>query len=134
MEIIFENLKKLIELNKNDILFIKNKLNGKISKIIKEKKIRDLKEKINKIINNFEFLINNDEFDYLECLINNKNFDESKLPKEIAEKVQYYKNKKSSIEKLFSLHNLNINKDNKNNYNLICQEYVILNIFDIDNN
>ena len=134
MEIIFENLKKIIELNKNDILFIKNKLNGKISKIIKEKKIRDLKEKINKIINNFEFLINNDEFDYLECLINNKNFDESKLPKEIAEKVQYYKNKKSSIEKLFSLHNLNINEDYKNNYNLICQEYVILNIFDIDNN
>ena len=53
MEIIIENLNKFIELNKNDILLIKKKLNGKISKIIKEKKMRDIIEKINKTIKNF---------------------------------------------------------------------------------
>ena len=94
MEIIIENLNKFIKLNKNDILLIKKKLNGKISKIIKEKKLRDLKEKKNKTIRKFEFLINNDEFDSLECLINSKNFIESKLPQEISKKVQVYKDKK----------------------------------------
>ena len=53
MEIIIENLNKFIKLNKNDILLIKKKLNGKISKIIKEKKLRDLKEKKNKTIKKF---------------------------------------------------------------------------------
>ena len=38
MEIIIDNLKKLINLTKNDILLIKKRLYGKISKIIKEKK------------------------------------------------------------------------------------------------
>ena len=134
MEIIIENLNKFIELNKNDILLIKKKLNGKISKIIKEKKLRDLREKINKTIRNFEFLINNDEFDSLECLINSKNFIESKLPQEISKKVQIYKDKKNNIENIFSLHNLNVNEQYNDNYKLICQEYVILNIFDNDNN
>ena len=134
MEIIIENLKKIIELNKNDILLIKKKLNGKISKIIKEKKIRDIREKINKTIKNFEFLINNGEFDSLECLINSKNFKESKLPEEIKNKVKIYKDKKNNIENMFSLYNLNINEQHNDNYKLICQEYVILNIFDIDNN
>ena len=132
MEIMIENLKKNIELTKNDILLIKKELNGKISKVIKEKKIRDLKEKISKIIRNFEFLLNNEELDNLECLINNMNFDESKLPKEIVDKVIFYKNKKNIIENLFSLHNLNVNEDYNQNYNLICQEYVILNLFEID--
>ena len=61
---------------------------------------------MNKIIRNFEFLINNDEFDYLECLINNMNFDESKLPKDISKKLQIYKDKKKMVENIFSLNNL----------------------------
>ena len=101
MEIIIENLNKFIKLNKNDILLIKKKLNGKISKIIKEKKLRDLKEKKNKTIRKFEFLINNDEFDSLECLINSKNFIESKLPQEISKKVQVYKDKKIILKIYF---------------------------------
>ena len=129
LDIIIENLKALIELNKNDILLIKKKLNGKITKIIKEKKIRDLKEKMNKIIRNFEFLINNDELDYLECLLNSMNFHESKLPKDISKKVQIYKGKKKLIENIFSSNYLNANEVYNNNYKLICQEYVILNIF-----
>ena len=129
MEIIIENLNKIINLNKNDILLIKKKLNGKISKIIKEKKIRDLKGKIQKIIRNFEFLINNDEFDQLECIINNMNFDEFKFPQEITKKIKLYQDKKNDIDKLFALHNLNVNEVN---FKLICQEIVILNIFEVD--
>ena len=134
MEIIIDNLKKIIDLTKNDILLIKKRLNGKISKIIKEKKMRDLKDKINKILRNYEFLINNDEFDYLDCLINKSRFHMEKLPKEISDKVKMYKNKKNNIENLFYSHNLNINEDYNNNYNLICQEFIILNIFEVDNN
>ena len=134
LEIIIENLQNIIELNKNDILLIKKQLNGKISKVIKEKKIRDIKEKINKTIRNFEFLINNEEFDNLECLINSQNFKKSKLPEEITKKIQIYKDKKNNIENIFLLHNLNVNEQYNDNYKLICQEYVILNIFDIDNN
>lgn len=134
MEIIIQSMKKIIDLSKNNILLIKNKLNGKISKIIKEKKIRDLKEKINKIVRNFEFLLNNDEFDYLECLINSRNFDKSKLPKEIADKVEIYKLKKNNIETLLNPNGLNINEDYNNNYNLICQEYVIINLLEVENN
>ena len=132
LEIIVEYLQKLIELTKNDILLIKKKLNGAISKIIKEKKIRDLQEKISMVIKDFEFLINNTEFEELECLINSKDFEENKLPKDIINKIKYYKDTKANIEILFSLNNLNSNIDNKYNYNLICQEYVILNLFDID--
>ena len=134
MEIIIQSMKKIIDLSKNNILLIKNKLNGKISKIIKEKKIRDLKEKINKIVRNFEFLLNNDEFDYLECLINSRNFDKSKLPKEIEDKVEIYKLKKNNIETLLNSNGLNINEDYHNNYNLICQEYVIINLLEVENN
>ena len=132
LEIIIENLQKMIELDKNNILLIEKKLNGSIIKIIKEKKIRDLKEKINKVIRNLEFLINNDEFDYLEVLINGINFEESKLPKEIWKKVQIYKEKKNNIDNLFTLHNLNINEQFNDNYKLLCQDYVILNIFEVD--
>lgn len=134
MEIIIDNLKKLINLTKNDILLIKKRLYGKISKIIKEKKMRDLKDKINKILRNYEFLLNNEEFDYLECLIHKSKFHEERLPKEISDKVKIYKNKKNNIENLFCLHNLNINEDYNNNYNLICQEFIILNIFEVGNN
>ena len=134
MEIIIENLNNFVVLNKNEISMIKKKLNGKINKIIKEKKIRDLKENINKVIRNFEFLINNDEFDYLEVLINSDNFDESKLPLETLKKLNFYRDKKNTIEKLFTLHNLNVNEDYNNNYKLMCQEYVILNFSEVDNN
>jgi len=134
MEIIIQSMKNIIDLSKNNILLIKNKLNGKISKIIKEKKIRDLKEKINKIVRKFEFLLNNDEFDNLECLINSRNFDKSKLPKEIEDKVEIYKLKKNNIETLLNSNGLNINEDYHNNYNLICQEYVIINLLEVENN
>lgn len=134
LEIIIQNMSKIIDLTKKEILLIKNKLNGKISKIIKEKKMRDLKDKMSKIARNFEFLLNNDEFDYLECLINSKNFDKSKLPKEIEDKIEIYKFKKKLIEKLFSSNGLNINDDYNNNYNLICQEYVIINLLEVEDN
>ena len=134
LEIIIQNMNKIIDLTKKDILLIKNKLNGKISKIIKEKKMRDLKDKISKIARNFEFLLNNDEFDYLECLINSKNFDKSKLPKEIEDKIEIYKFKKNLIEKLFSSNGLNINDDYNNNYKLICQEYIIINLLEVEDN
>ena len=134
MEIIIQSLKKIIDLSKNDILLIKNKLNGKISKIIKEKKMRDLKDKINKIARDFEFLLNNDEFDSLECLINSKNFDKSKLPKDIEDKVEIYKLKKNNIENLFISNGLNINEEYNNNYNLICQEYLIINLLEVEDN
>lgn len=134
LEIIIQNMSKIIDLTKKEILLIKNKLNGKISKIIKEKKMRDLKDKISKIARNFEFLLNNDEFDYLECLINSKNFDKSKLPKEIEDKIEIYKFKKKLIEKLFSSNGLNINDDYNNNYKLICQEYIIINLLEVEDN
>ena len=132
MEIIIENLKKYILLSKNNILLIKKQLNGKIIKIIKEKKIRDLKEKINKVIRNFKLLLNNKEFHNLTSQINNLNSDEPKLPKEITDKINIYHDKKINIENLFALYNFKDNEDFNNNYKLICQEYVILNIFDVD--
>ena len=103
-------------------------------KLLRKKKMRDLKDKINKILRNYEFLLNNEEFDYLECLIHKSKFHEERLPKEISDKVKIYKNKKNNIENLFCLHNLNINEDYNNNYNLICQEFIILNIFEVGNN
>ena len=113
------------------MLLIKNKLDEKINTIIKEKKLRDLKDKIDEIIRNFEFLINNEEFDYLECLINSNEFCESKLPNNIIKKLNFYKEKKMSIENLFSLHNINVNEDyDHNNHNLLCQECITININD----
>jgi hypothetical protein len=134
MEIIIQSLKKIIDLSKNDILLIKKKLDGKISKIIKEKKMRDLKDKINRIARDLEFLLNNDEFDSLECLINSKNFDKSKLPKDIEDKVEIYKLKKNNIENLFISNGLNINEEYNNNYNFICQEYLIINLLEVGDN
>ena len=89
-ELILDELKNYIELKEKDILLIKEKLNLKMNELIKVKKIKNLKEKMNNIIRNFEFLINNDEFDYLEYLINSENFDVSKLPKESRDKIKFY--------------------------------------------
>ena len=129
IDIIINNLGEIIELNLDNMLLIKNKLDEKMKKIIKEKKIRDLKDKIEEIIRNFEFLINNEEFDYLECLLNSNNICESKLPGNIIEKLNYYKEKKMNIENLFSLNNLNFSEfyDN-NNHNSHCQEFIIINL------
>jgi hypothetical protein len=131
IDIIINHLGEIIDLNLNSMLLIKNKLDEKINKIIKEKKLRDLKYKIDEIVRNFEFLINNEEFDYLECLINSNDFCESKLPENVIEKLNYYKEKKTNIENLFSLHNINVNEDyDNNNHNLHCQEYITININD----
>ena len=131
IDIIINHLGEIIDLNLNSMLIIKNKLDEKINTIIKEKKLRDLRDKINEIVRNFEFLINNEEFDYLECLINSNDFCESKLPENVIEKLNYYKEKKTNIENLFSLHNINVNEDyDNNNHNLLCQEYITININD----
>ena len=132
-DLILKELKKLIELNEKDIFLIKTRLEGKMDKIIKLKKIKKLKEEIDRIIRNFQFLINNDEFDYLEYLISNENFNEAKLPKEIKEKLNYYKVKKSNIENLFCLHNMFSNDENyKRNY--ISLDVLIINLFENDYN
>ena len=131
IDIIINHLGEIIDLNLNSMLIIKNKLDEKLNTIIKEKKLRDLRDKINEIVRNFEFLINNEEFDYLECLINSNDFCESKLPENVIEKLNYYKEKKTNIENLFSLHNINVNEDyDNNNHNLLCQEYITININD----
>ena len=132
-DLILKELKNLIELNEKDIFLIKTRLEGKMDKIIKLKKIKKLKEEIDRIIRNFQFLINNDEFDYLEYLISNENFNEAKLPKEIKEKLNYYKVKKSNIENLFCLHNMFSNDENyKRNY--ISLDVLIINLFENDYN
>ena len=131
-EFILEELKNFIELNEKDILLIKEKMALKINKLIKKKKIKNLKEKMNKIIRNFEFLINNDEFDYLEYLINNENFDVSKFPKDTRDKIKFYKIKKLNIENLFCLHNMSPNVDNECNDNHICHEYLLINLYEIE--
>ena len=129
IDILINKLGEIIELNLDNMLLIKNKLDDKMKKIIKEKKMRDLKDKIEEIIRNFEFLINNEEFDYLECLLNSNDICVSKLPNDINEKLNYYKEKKMNIENLFSLHNLNVNEDyDNNNHNSHCQEFIIINI------
>ena len=133
-EFILGEIKNMFELNEKDILLIKEKLDLKITKLIKEKKIKNLKEKMNKIIKNFEFLINNDEFDYLEYLINNENFDESKLPKETGDKIKLYKSKKLNIESLFCLHNIGTNDDNDCYDKQVCQEYLLINLYEIEHN
>ena len=133
-EFILEELKNFIELNEKDILLIKEKMALKINKLIKKKKIKNLKEKMNKIIRNFEFLINNDEFDYLEYLINNENFDVSKFPKDTRDKIKFYKIKKLNIENLFCLHNIGTNDDNDCYDKQVCQEYLLINLYEIEDN
>ena len=131
IEIIIENIKNYIELSKNDIELTKNKLKGKINKIIKEKKLRDLNDKINQMVRNFEFLLYNEEFDSFECLINSTDFNPSKLPKEVLNKLNIYKNKKNVLENIISSHNSNNNEDYNNN--LISEEFVVLNYLEVDN-
>lgn len=110
---LINELKKIISFNKDDEFIIKDLLSEKIKKVIKNKKLRDFKDKMDEIANKLEFLINNEEFDDLECLINTSDFCESKLPKDIKEKLKFYEEKKECIENLFTLYNMKVNE----NYN-----------------
>ena len=134
IDLIINNLNNFIELNKSDILLIKKKLNGKISKLIKEKKMRLLKEKMSHIFKNLQYLSNNEEFYILESFVNNQNnCIESKFPKEIKDKINFFIEKKETINNFFRLNNINTNDDYDNNINLICKEDIILNLFEIEN-
>ena len=110
---LINELKKIIFFNKDDEFIIKDLLSEKIKKVLKDKKLRDFKDKMDEITRNLEFLINNEEFDDLECLINTSDFCESKLPKDIKEKLEFYEEKKVCIENLFTLYNMKVNE----NYN-----------------
>ena len=125
LDIIIEQLKCLIELNKKDISLIRNELNGKINSTIKTYKIIILKEKINKIIKNLKDLTNNNNFNYLDCIINNENINIAKLPKEINDKLKNYKEKKTNILNIFCLNNVN-SKDEF--YNDETKEILIINL------
>lgn len=122
---LINELKRIISFNKDDEFIIKDLLSEKIKKVIKDKKLRDLKDKIDEITRNLEFLINNEEFDDLECLINSSDFCKSKLPKDIKEKLEFYKEKKVCIENLFTLYNIS-DSENYNNKN--STDIVIFNI------
>ena len=133
-DIIIKELKNLIKLNEKDVILIRNKLEEKICKIIKEKKLKNLKNKIDKIISNFEFLIHNKELDSFEYFINNDSFDIRKLPNEIDDKIKLYKEKKFIVEKLLKLKNININYELNNQNGNICKEYIIINLSENENN
>ena len=122
---LINELKRIISFNKDDEFIIKDLLSEKIKKVIKDKKLRDLKDKIDEITRNLEFLINNEECDDLECLINSSDFCKSKLPKDIKEKLEFYKEKKVCIENLFTLYNIS-DSENYNNKN--STDIVIFNI------
>ena len=125
LDIIIEQLNYLIELNKNDISLIRQKLNGKINSIMKSYKIIILKEKINKIIKNLKDLTNNNNINYLDCIINNENINIAKLPKEINDKLKNYKEKKTNILNIFCLNNVN-SKDEF--YNGKTKEILLINL------
>ena len=125
LDIIIEQLKCLIELNKKDISLIRQELNEKINSTIKTYKIIILKEKINKIIKNLKDLTNNNNFNYLDCIINNENINIAKLPKEINDKLKNYKEKKTNILNIFCLNNVN-SKDEF--YNGKTKEILIINL------
>ena len=125
LDIIIEQLKCLIELNKKDISLIRQELNGKINRMIKTYKIIILKEKINKIIKNLKDLTNNNNFNYLDCIINNENINIAKLPKEINDKLKNYKEKKINILNIFCLNNVN-SKDEF--YNGKTKEILLINL------
>ena len=124
LDIIIEQVKYLIELNKKDIQLIRQKLTKKINNIIKGYKIIILKEKINKIINNLKHLINNNYFDYLDCIISD-NINKMKLPKEINDKLNYYNEKKSNIINIFCLHDVNCNEEL---YSDKSKEFLVINL------
>ena len=125
LDIIIEQLKCLIELNKKDISLIRQELNEKINSTIKTYKIIILKEKINKIIKNLKDLTNNNNFNYLDCIINNENINIAKLPKEINDKLKNYKEKKTNILNIFCLNNVN-SKDEF--YNGKTKEILLINL------
>ena len=125
LDIIIEQLKCLIELNKKDISLIRQELNGKINRMIKTYKIIILKEKINKIIKNLKDLTNNNNFNYLDCIINNENINIAKLPKEINDKLKNYKEKKTNILNIFCLNNVNSNDEF---YNGKTKEILLINL------
>ena len=125
LDIIIEQLKCLIELNKKDISLIRQELNEKINNTIKTYKIIILKEKINKIIKNLKDLTNNNNFNYLDCIINNENINIAKLPKEINDKLKNYKEKKTNILNIFCLNNVNSNDEF---YNGKTKEILIINL------
>ena len=125
LDIIIEQLKCLIELNKKDISLIRQELNEKINNTIKTYKIIILKEKINKIIKNLKDLTNNNNFNYLDCIINNENINIAKLPKEINDKLKNYKEKKTNILNIFCLNNVNSNDEF---YNGKTKEILLINL------
>ena len=108
---LINELKKIISFNKDDEFIIKDLLSEKIKKVIKDKNLRDFKDKMDDIIRNLEFLINNEEFDELECLINSNEFCKSKLPKDVKGKLEFYSEKKLFIENQFTLYNMNVNEN-----------------------
>ena len=126
LNIIMEQLGNFIELNKKDILLIRNKLKGKIEYIMKKYKIIIIKEKINKIIKNLQNLVNSNDFDFLDCIINCEDINRIKFPKEIDDKLKYYENKKSEIINIFCLHNITSNDDEF--YNDKGSEFLIINL------
>ena len=126
LNIIMEQLGNFIELNKKDILIIRNKLKGKIEYIMKKYKIIILKTKINKIIKNIQNLVNSNDFDFLDCIINCEDINRIKFPKEIDDKLKYYENKKSEIINIFCLHNITSNDDEF--YNDKGSEFLIINL------
>ena len=126
LNIIMEQLGNFIELNKKDILLIRNKLKGKIEYIMKKYKIIILKKKINKIIKNIQNLVNSNDFDFLDCIINCEDINRIKFPKEIDDKLKYYENKKSEIINIFCLHNMTSNDDEF--YNNKGSEFLIINL------
>ena len=131
IEKIIDILKGIIDLEIDDILIIRNELGEQIKKIIKEKKLRDLKDKIDELINNFEFLSNNEDLDDLELLINSSNFCETNMPKDVIKKIEYYKEKKENIETVSKEYNKLDNEDinnNNYNYNINDQDILTLNI------
>ena len=126
LNIIMEQLGNFIELNKKDILLIRNKLKGKIEYIMKKYKIIILKKKINKIIKNIQNLVNSNDFDFLDCIINCEDINRIKFPKEIDDKLKYYENKKPEIINIFCLHNITSNNDEF--YNDKGSEFLIINL------
>ena len=120
MEFLDDKILKIEKIEKSNISI---KIKEEISKIIKQKMLYDLKDKINEIITNLEFLVNNDEFDDLECLINSNNFDIKKFTEETQNKIKIYNKKKILLEKLFEQRN-NIIEDN----NILKMQKVVISI------
>ena len=120
---------KILKIEKNEKLNITNKIKEEIGKIVKQKMLFDLKDKISEIITNLEFLINNEEFDDLECLINSRSFDVKKFTEEIQNKIKIYNKKKILLEKLFEQRNSMIE-----DYNTLKMQKVVITVDEnIDN-